>query len=127
MKTEIKENPCTLLLVHQNAFVTATTELKKKLTNVPGGGGGRPGQGELATISEAESVGRSGGGGHCWVRAGGGGLDPGLVDHGGVLVDHGGVPGVGSVQSRANITVNPSDSPQSWTPLLQHLSQESNL
>ena len=122
MKTEIKENPCTLLLVHQNAFVTATTELKKKNTNVSGGGGGRPGQGELATISEAESVGRGsgGGGGHCWVRAGGGGLDPGLVDHGGV-------PGVGSVQSRANITVNPSDSPQSWTPLLQHLSQESNL
>ena len=85
-----------------------------------GGGGGRPGQGELATISEAESGGR---GSHCWVR-GGGGLDAGLVDHGGLLVDHGGVTGVAS---RANITVNPSDSPQSWTPLLQHLSQESNL
>ena len=84
-----------------------------------GGGGGRPGQGELATISEAESGGRgSGGGPHCWVR-GGGGLDGGLVDHGGV-------PG-GVAVSRANITVNPSDSPQSWTPLLQHLSQESNL
>ena len=40
---------------------------------------------------------------HCWVRGvGGGGRGP-------------------------NITVNPSDSPQSWTPLLQHLSQESNL
>ena len=91
-----------------------------------GGGGGRPGQGELATISEAESGGRgSGGGPHCWVR-GGGGLDGGLVDHGGVLVDHGGVAG-GVAVSRANITVNPSDSPQSWTPLLQHLSQESNL
>ena len=84
-----------------------------------GGSGGcsRPGQGELATISEAESGGRGPGGGpHCWVR-GGGGLD---VDHGGV---GGGVGGV----SRANITVNPTDSPQSWTPLLQHLSQESNL
>ena len=91
--------------------------------NVTGGGGGRPGQGELATISEAESGGRSGGGGpHCWVR----GVDPGLVEHGSVLVDHGGVAGVATV-SRANITVNPSDSPQSWTPLLQHLSQESNL
>ena len=57
---------------------------------------------------------------HCWVRGGGGGgLDGGLVvdQHGGGVV-----PG-----SRANITVNPSDSPQSWTPLLQHLSQESNL
>ena len=92
---------------------------------VAGGGGGRPGQGELATISEAESGVRSGGGSHCWVRGGGGsGLDAGLVDHGGVLVDHGGAPGVAA---RANITVNPSDSPQSWTPLLQHLSQESNL
>ena len=86
------------------------------LINVTGCGGGRPGQGELATISEAESGGRSGGGPHCWVR-GGGGLDAGLVDHG----------GVGGVASRPNITVNPSDSPQSWTPLLQHLSQESNL
>ena len=92
-----------------------------------GGGGGRPGQGELATISEAESGVRGPGlgpGPHCWVRGGGGGgLDGGLVvDH---LDQHGGgvvVPG-----SRANITVNPSDSPQSWTPLLQHLSQESNL
>ena len=37
------------------------------------------------------------------------------------------VRGVGGGGRGPNITVNPSDSPQSWTPLLQHLSQESNL
>ena len=30
-------------------------------------------------------------------------------------------------KSVLNITVNPSESPDSWTPLLHHLNQESNL